>query len=93
MSRIKACSVNAALSSIAPVSVFILFMLGSARPLLGFSHVFLAWLERLAAGAAFTASVGLLMPIGRQQHPASALRFGLLGGLGTLLLSAATTWS
>ena len=93
MFRMKACCLNAAVSSIAPVSVFILFMLGNDRPFLGFIHDLLSWLERFAAGAAFTASADLLMPIGRQQHPALALRFGLLGGLGTLLLSAATTWS
>ncbi|BDA49142.1 probable zinc transporter ZIP11 at N-terminal half [Coccomyxa sp. Obi] len=83
----KACAITAVLSSAAPVFLFILYMLDHATPLLGNLHLALAWLERFAAGAALYVGGGLLLPIGRQQNPALALRFGLLGGLGTVLLS------
>ncbi len=91
MSQVKACGVNAALSSIAPFLVFILYRLDSLRLLLGSSQFLISWMESFAAGAALYLSVGILMPLGRQQHPALALQLGLLVGFGTLLLSGAST--
>ncbi len=87
VSHEKACTITAALSSAAPISLFILYMLDHATPMLGYLHLVLAWLERFAAGAALYVGAGVLLPIGRQQSPALALQYCLLGGLGTLLLS------
>lgn len=87
VSQMRACTVSAALSCIAPLFLYMFYISDVSGQLLECAHFLFAWLERFAAGAAIVVGIGLFMPIGRQLHPSLALQFGMFGFIFTLLLS------